>query len=57
VQVYAKAAATYDAKAIERGEVPPGQRSEQDDASRAGVVSASMGVQPASRRRSIGGDD
>jgi len=54
VQVYAKAAATYDAQAIERGETPPGQRS--DDA-RAGVVSASMGAQPASRRRSAGGDD
>jgi len=50
VQVYAKAAAASDAKALERGETPPGQSAEKDD--RSGVVSASSGALASTRRRS-----
>jgi uncharacterized protein YcbK (DUF882 family) len=51
VQVYAKAAAASDAKALERGETPPGQSSEKDDGARTTRVSAAAGAD-ATRRRS-----
>jgi uncharacterized protein YcbK (DUF882 family) len=52
VQVYAKAAAASDAKALERGEIPPGQSSEKDDATQSTAVSAAGGAPAANRRRS-----
>jgi hypothetical protein len=52
MQVYAKAAAASDAKALERGETPPGQSSEKDDATRGTRVSASAGADSSTRRRS-----
>jgi uncharacterized protein YcbK (DUF882 family) len=50
VQVYAKAAAASDAKALERGETPPGQTAEKDEST--SPVSASAMLQTSSRRRS-----
>jgi uncharacterized protein YcbK (DUF882 family) len=49
VQVYAKLAAAADEKALARGESPPGQSSDDDDANH--TVSASMTTQAATRRR------
>ncbi len=51
VQVYAKAAAAADAKALERGQTPPGQGPDQDDAEH-GPLSAAVGTQASTRRRS-----
>jgi hypothetical protein len=47
VQVYAKVAAASDEKAIERGEIPPGQSSDDDDHN----ATASTIVQASARRR------
>jgi uncharacterized protein YcbK (DUF882 family) len=53
MQVFAKAAEAADAKALERGETPPGQSADDDGPSRApSSVSASMSSPMVARRRS-----
>jgi hypothetical protein len=54
VQVYAKAAATADAKALERGETPPDQTADSGDDSHRGSssLSAAAGAATSTRRRS-----
>jgi uncharacterized protein YcbK (DUF882 family) len=52
VQVYAKAAAAADAKALERGEIPPGPGSSDNDESAAVTLSAAAVFHASLRRRS-----